>query len=400
MWRGAARLDGGRDREGCVCLYPQGERWQKRESETEMQRDRDRDGKAERDKERTESRREGGSGGAARAFCKLLRPILWPSHRGPVGWWRCPQNLEGAEAAVCASGVQPQPVSLPAVAGAGWTGAQVQRGGSRTGPGGSQQRDRGRSQRGRACAPTCSLLPGLPVLRPPGPPARPNSLLSTLCPPVHSTRAHPFRLFGFGVRGRGAQRLMLGEGLGGLLSMYRTAVDTGPGGRGGGRGDGRGGFCGGGGRRGGGGLGEGWRGSGAEGEQDQAHIWHSGQLTIKMLSLLPRKLIDRGWRGPVGRRRAQREAVGRASAATRARAALPAPPSPPPALSLSCSHRLVLIIFFLYIFSPASLAPVIFFSFNFFFKTLAVPQSRRQGGVGWGHLPGQAPTHRESSCCL
>lgn len=160
----------------------------------------------------------------------------------------------------------------------------------------------------------------------------------------------------------------------------------------------------GGGRRGGGGgLGEGWRGSGLRGEQDQAHIWHSGQLTIKMLYCQETGSIGAGGGRQGGRGGLSAEAVGRASAATRARAALPpAPPSPPPALSLSCSHRLVLIIFFLIYFFPQLLLLLLFFFLLiFFFKNpRCTPKAAGRVGVGWGHLPGQAPTHRESRAAV
>lgn len=135
------------------------------------------------------------------------------------------------------------------------------------------------------------------------------------------------------------------------------------------------------------------------GEQDQAHIWHSGQLTIKMLYCQETGSIGAGGGRQGGRGGLSAEAGGRASAATRARAALPpAPPSPPPALSLSCSHRLVLIIFFLIYFSPSFSCSCYFFSFNFF-KTHCTPNAQGRVGAGWGHLPRPGPYPQGIQSC-
>lgn len=129
------------------------------------------------------------------------------------------------------------------------------------------------------------------------------------------------------------------------------------------------------------GWGRGGEDAGWGGAQDQAHIWHSGQLTIKMLYCQETGSIGAGGGRQGGRGGLSAETSGRASAATRARAALPpAPPSLPPALSLSCSHRLVLIIFFLIYFFPQLLLLLLFFfSFNFLKNSLH-SQRRRPGG--------------------
>lgn len=97
----------GRTEKVCVLISPGGEAAEKRVRDREMQKQRQRWGKW-REGQRTESRRKDGRGGAARAFCKLLRrhPLLWPSHRGPVGCVPLSPEPEGAEAAVCARGVQ------------------------------------------------------------------------------------------------------------------------------------------------------------------------------------------------------------------------------------------------------------------------------------------------------
>lgn len=71
-------------------------------------------------------------------------------------------------------------------------------------------------------------------------------------------------------------------------------------------------------------------GSGLRGEQDQAHIWHSGQLTIKMLYCQETGSIGAGGGRQGGRGGLGEEASSRASAATRAQP--PSPLRPPPRL--------------------------------------------------------------------
>jgi len=217
----------GRTEKVCVLISPGGEAAEKRVRDREMQRQRQRWGKW-REGQRTESRRKGGCGGAAGAFCKLLHRhlLLCPSHCGPVGCVPLSPEPEGAEAAVCARGVQLQPVSLPTAAGAGWTGP----------PGfsvegaeltlGDHDGETGAGARGAGPAPpTCSLC-----LRLPQPVATSSRLPAPtascpFCAPQATPPEPTFPLpFGFGVR-EGCPAAKLGRGLGGLLSMYRTAAD-------------------------------------------------------------------------------------------------------------------------------------------------------------------------------
>ena len=62
----------------------------------------------------------------------------------------------------------------------------------------------------------------------------------------------------------------------------------------------------------------------------------------------------------------------------------------------------ILYIFSYIFFPPASLAPVIFFFLLIFFlkKPCCTPKAAGRVGVGWGHLPGQAPTHRVSRAAV
>lgn len=116
-------------------------------------------------------------------------------------------------------------------------------------------------------------------------------------------------------------------------------------------------------------------------------------------ALLPRNWIDRGWRGPAGgTRRAQRR--GRRPGLSSDQSLSRPPPCAP--LPASCPFSLLqpplssYYIFSYIFFPPASLAPVIFFSFNFFLKLAALPMPKAEWGWGGGVCPGQAPTHRVS----
>lgn len=121
-------------------------------------------------------------------------------------------------------------------------------------------------------------------------------------------------------------------------------------------------------------------------------------------ALLPRNWIDRGWRGPAGGTRRARRGGRRPGLRSDQGPSRPPPCAPLPA---SCPFSLLqpplssYYIFSYIFFPPASLAPVIFFSFNFFLKKpRCTPKAPGQVGVGWGHLPGQAPTHRVSRAAV
>ena len=223
-----SRWTGWGEQRRCVCLYPRGERRQKRESETERCRNRDRDGESgERDKERRAGGKTaavGPPGPSASCFADTRSSgphtvVLW-------GVCRCPQNLKGPRRP-CVRGVSNSSLSpCPQRQGLDGPGPTwVQCGGSELTLG-DHDGETGAGARGAGPAPpTCSLC-----LRLPQPVATSSRLPApTASCPFCAPQAIPpeptFQLpFGFGVR-EGCPAAELGRGLGGLLSMYRTAAD-------------------------------------------------------------------------------------------------------------------------------------------------------------------------------
>lgn len=104
-------------------------------------------------------------------------------------------------------------------------------------------------------------------------------------------------------------------------------------------------------------------GSGLRGEQDQAHIWHSGQLTIKMLYCQETGSIGAGGGRQGGRGGLSEEASSRPPQR-------PGPSRPPPCTPLPASCPFSLLqpplssyYIFSYIFFPQLLLLLLFFFF-------------------------------------
>ena len=203
------------NREGCVCLYPQGERWQKGESETERCKETETvTGKAESGTKR--GQRAGGRaaaaglpGPSANCFAQSSGPhtaVLW-------GVWHCPQNLKGPRRP-CVRGVSNPSLSrCPQWQGPDGQGPRFSVAGAELTLG-DHDGETGAGARGARPAPLpVPSCRGSLNLWPPAPTCSPQQPPVCSVPPSPLHQSPPFRSrLGLG-SGRGAQRLSWGGGL-------------------------------------------------------------------------------------------------------------------------------------------------------------------------------------------